>query len=64
MLLGKRTTNCLSCGKGGENGNNQIYGRDGRVYKGTPGATDSMRNIGHGLNIDSAESHPYTMYEG
>jgi hypothetical protein len=38
VLLGKRTTNCLSCGKGGDNGNQQITGKDGRVYKGMPGA--------------------------
>ena len=37
VLLGKRTTNCLSCGKGGDNNNQQIMGRDGRVYKGIPG---------------------------
>lgn len=32
VLLGKRTNNCLSCGKGGESGN-QVMGRDGRMYK-------------------------------
>lgn len=47
VLLGKRTTNCLSCGKGGgENGNQQITGKDGRIYKGIPGAAPEqhMRN--------------------
>jgi hypothetical protein len=54
VLLGKRTTNCLSCGKGSE-GNHQIFGKDGRVYKGTP--AEAMRP-------DTAEAQPYLVYDG
>ncbi len=44
VLLGKRTTNCLSCGKGNETNNAQITGKDGKVYKGITSGDTHMRN--------------------
>ncbi len=32
VLLGKRATNCLSCGKGGDTGQT-VKGKDGKLYK-------------------------------
>jgi hypothetical protein len=57
VLLGKRTTNCLSCGKGGDGPNSQIMGKDGRVYKGTPGGIENVRNSTIGI-MDS-DNHGY-----
>ena len=54
VLLGKRTTNCLSCGKGGDPGNSQIMGRDGKVYKGTPGAHENVRQSTGGFTETEA----------
>lgn len=34
VLLGKKTTNCLSCGKGGDTVPT-VKGRDGKLYKGS-----------------------------
>src|SRR3569833_479033 len=42
VLIGKRTINCLSCGKGGDN-YSTIKGRDGREYKGSDQSTQAAR---------------------
>ena len=34
VLLGKRSTNCLSCGKGNEAASHSFVGKDGKLYKG------------------------------
>lgn len=64
VLLGKRTTNCLSCGKGGEGPNHQVMGKDGRVYKGTPAEIARAFNENESILANTNAATAYMMYEG
>ena len=64
VLVGKRTTNCLSCGKGGGGGEAQIMGKDGRVYKGLTSEHARNSNLAAYLESDAAANQAYQGYEG
>ena len=55
VLIGKKVSNCLSCGKGGDSTNQQILGRDGKIYKGKPGHHENVRNSQTVGYLDSGE---------
>lgn len=64
VLVGKRTTNCLSCGKGGAGGEAQIMGKDGRVYKGLTSEHIRNSNLGAYLESDANATQAYLGYDG
>ncbi len=63
VLLGKRTSNCLSCGKGNENNNTQVFGKDGKLYKGTMAEHIRNSNLGY-ADSDGIGQQQFLPYDG